>query len=96
MTIGNSISLPGSSSLYIIKTDTNGNKIWDWTEAGSTYDGNSIIETRDKGYIIVGSSNTTITNGIFLRKLDPAGKTTWTQLFNKGEYYIRKLYQHNT
>ena len=86
--IGNRKSLPGSSGLYIIKTDTNGNQVWEWTDAGSTYDGNSIIETRDNGYIIAGSSNTTITNGIFLRKLDPTGKTTWTQLFNKGEYYI--------
>jgi hypothetical protein len=86
--IGNSKSLPGSSSLYIIKTDTNGNQVWEWTDAGSTYDGYSIIETRDKGYIVAGSSNTSITNGIFLRKLDPAGKTTWTQLFNKGEYYF--------
>ncbi len=57
--------LPGSSSLYVIKTDTNGNKIWDWNDAGSTYEGYSIIETPDKGYVVVGSSNTTITNGIY-------------------------------
>ena len=58
------------------------------TEAGSTYEGYSIIETPDKGYVVVGSSNTTITNGIYLRKLDPVGKMTWTQLFKKGEYYF--------
>jgi hypothetical protein len=87
VTSGNIKSPPGSSSLYVIKTDANGNKMWDWTEAGSTYEGYSIIETPDKGYVIAGSSNTTITNGIFLMKLDPVGKTTWTQLFKKGEYY---------
>jgi len=87
VTSGNIKSPPGSSSLYVIKTDVNGNKMWDWTEAGSTYEGYSIIETPDKGYVIAGSPNTTITNGIFLRKLDPVGKTTWTQLFKKGEYY---------
>jgi hypothetical protein len=86
--LGNSKSLPGSSSLYIIKTDTNGNKVWEWTDSGSPYEGYSIIETRDKGYLVAGSSNTTITNGIFLRKLDPDGKTIWTQRFNKGEYYF--------
>ena len=87
VTSGNIKSPLGSSSLYVIKTDANGDKMWDWTEAGSTYEGYSIIETPDKGYVVVGSSNTTITNGIFLRKLDPVGKTTWTQLFKKGEYY---------
>ena len=82
---GNNKSNQGSSSLYVIKTDTDGNKIWDWTDAGSNYEGYSIIETPDKGYVIVGSSNTS--NGIFLRKLDPVGKTTWTQQFKKGQYY---------
>ncbi len=67
---GDSKSPPGISSHYVIKTDTNGNKVWEWTDAGSTYEGYSIIETQDKGYIVVGSSNTTNTNGIFLRKLD--------------------------
>jgi hypothetical protein len=86
--IGNNKPLPGSSSLYIIKTDTNGNKVWEWTDAGSTYEGYFITETQDKGYIIAGSSNTTTTNGIILRKLDPDGKTTWTQIFNKGDYYF--------
>ena len=86
--IGNNKPLPGSSSLYVIKTDTNGNKVWEWTDGGSTYEGYIITETQDKGYIIAGRSNTTTTNGIILRKLDQAGKTTWTQLFNKGDYYI--------
>jgi hypothetical protein len=84
---GNGKSPPGIPSLHVIKTDTNGNKVWEWTDTGSTYEGYSIIETQDKGYIVVGSSNTTNTNGIFLRKLDPAGKTILTQLFKKGEYY---------
>ncbi|MFY9800188.1 MAG: carboxypeptidase-like regulatory domain-containing protein, partial [Methanoregula sp.] len=47
----------------------------------------SIIETPDKGYVVAGSSNTTITSGIFLMKLDPVGKKTWTHIFKKGEYY---------
>jgi hypothetical protein len=85
--IGNSKSLTGSPSLNVIKTDTNGNKVWEWTDAGSSNEGYSIIETPDKGYIVAGSSNNTLTNGIFLRKLDPAGKTIWTQTFKKGDYY---------
>ena len=30
---GNIKSPPGSSGLYVIKTDTNGNKIWDWNRS---------------------------------------------------------------
>ena len=87
VTIGNSKSLTGSSSLYVIKTDTNGNKVGEWTDAGGSNEGYSIIETEDKGFIVAGSSNTTLINGIFLRKFDPAGKTIWTQTFKKGDYY---------
>jgi len=86
--IGNNKPLAGSSSLYVIKTDTNGNKVWEWTDGGSTYEGNIITETQDKGYIIAGRSNTTTNNGIILKKIDQTGKTTWAQLFNKGDYYI--------
>jgi hypothetical protein len=85
--IGNSKSLTESSGLYVIKTDTNGNKVWEWTDAGSSNEGYSIIETEDKGFIVAGSSNNTLINGIFLRKLDHAGKTIWTQTFKKGDYY---------
>jgi len=80
-------SLSGSSSLYFIKIDAIGNKVWEWTDAANTSEGYSVIETQDNGYIVVGSTNTTNTNGIFLRKLDSAGKTTLTQLFKKGDYY---------
>jgi len=83
--IGNNKSNQRSSSLYIIKTDADGTKVWDWTDAGSSYEGYSIIETPDKGYVVVVSSNTS--NGISLMKLDPVGKMTWIQQFNKGQYY---------
>jgi hypothetical protein len=77
----------GNSRLSVIKTDANGNTLWDWTEEGNTYDGYSLVETADRGYVIVTTSNSTITNGIFLTKLDLNGKTTWTQQFKKGRYY---------
>ena len=55
-----------------------------------------LLKPPDKGYVVVGSSNTTITNGIFLIKLDPVGKMTWTQLFKKGEYYFGDHFGSNT
>jgi hypothetical protein len=84
---GYTISSLSSSGIYVIKTDTNGNKIWDTTETQNSFEADSIIETTDNGYVIAGSSNITITGGIFLMKLDPVGKKTWTHIFKKGEYY---------
>jgi hypothetical protein len=83
--IGNNKSNQRNSSLYIIKTDTNGNKVWELTDAGSSYESYSIMETPDNGYVVVGSSNTS--HGISLMKLDSVGKMTWIQQFNKGQYY---------
>lgn len=80
-------SSPGSSSIYVIKTDTKGDKQWDLTETVSLNERYSIIETPDKGYVVTGSSNNSIANGIFLQKFDQSGKKLWARTFSKGEYY---------
>jgi len=50
-----SIGASKLSSLYLIKTDSKGNKEWDRTFGGSRNDwGNSVEETQDVGYIVVG------------------------------------------
>ncbi|MGA2914023.1 MAG: PEGA domain-containing protein [Methanoregula sp.] len=72
-------------SLFVIKTDRNGKKIWNWTEEGNPYEGYSVIETPDKGFAVVGSSNNTPTYGILLLKLDLSGKKTWTRVFRNGD-----------
>jgi hypothetical protein len=86
---GSSISSSGLFDIYIIKIDSNGNKIWDFSEKTSPYEVHSIVETQDKGYIVAGEANSTIMNGIFLMKLDPAGKKAWTHTFNKAEHYSK-------
>ncbi|HZK31113.1 MAG TPA: PEGA domain-containing protein [Methanoregula sp.] len=89
VTSGSSISSPGLSDIYVIKTDPDGNKIWDFSEKASPYEIHSIVETQEKGYVIAGTANSTVMNGIFLLKLDPSGKKTWTHTFNKSEYYSK-------
>jgi hypothetical protein len=79
------ISSSGMSGISVIKMDTDGKKMWDWTETETSYEGYSVIETPDKGFAIVGSSNNTLTNGIFLLKLDQSGKKTWMRVFRNGE-----------
>jgi hypothetical protein len=84
--IGNKKPEPGKFRFTVIKTDSEGNKIWDWTDSENTYEEYSIIETEDKGYVVAGSSNTT--HAILLLKLDPSGKTVWTREFEKGDSYF--------
>jgi hypothetical protein len=78
-------SSSGMSSLFVIKTDRNGKKIWNWTEEGNPYEGYSVIETPDKGFAVVGSSNKIPTYGILLLKLDQFGKKTWSRVFGNGD-----------
>ena len=48
----------GGSDIYLIKTDSSGNKLWDKTFGGSLSDhGYCTQQTTDSGYIIVGDTN---------------------------------------
>ncbi|MBI4650548.1 Ig-like domain-containing protein [Candidatus Desantisbacteria bacterium] len=71
--IGGSI-FPGPSGMddiYLIKTDSTGNKQWEKTFGGAAYDcGYSVEETQDRGYIITGISGMM---DIYLIKTDPNG-----------------------
>lgn len=47
-----------SSQLFLLKTDANGNELWSRTYGDSgTYDGNSVVQTDDGGYALLGEGN---------------------------------------
>lgn len=70
----------GLSDVYLIKTDSSGNTLWDTTYGGDSIDiGNSIVQTSDGGFIIAGetqSFNPGISD-VYVIKTDSLGNVLW-------------------
>lgn len=86
-----------NSDYWIVKLDANGNKIWDKTFGGSSYDDLKALEqTADGGYILGGNSASGISedksqaakgpNDYWLLKLDANGNKTWDTIIDRNGY----------
>lgn len=74
----------GGFDVYLLKTDSVGNVIWQKTFGGSGNDyGSSVRQTADGGYIIAGTKGSTGVEGIdvYLIKTDTAGNVIWEKTF---------------
>ena len=73
----------GLNDMYVIKMDENGNKIWDKIIGGSGVDNtNSIIETLDGGFAIIGSTSSfSSSNDVYVVKLDSNGQIIWDKTY---------------
>ncbi len=80
---GEKTNLGGSISIWLIKTDTNGNAMWNktfgTTQSGKSYD---VCQTKDGSYIVVGNTESPIesyTYDGFIIKTDNEGNELWNK-----------------
>jgi hypothetical protein len=90
---------PGSEDIWLIKTDADGNKLWDKTFSGGLpKGGNSAQQTTDGGYIVCGTTASYGTDGegIWLIKTDADGNKLWDKMFGPGKTEWGNLVRQTT
>lgn len=74
----------GSSDVYLIKTDEDGDTLWTKTYGGKDNDrGFGVLQTPDSGYVIAGRTESFGTGAydVYLIRTDPTGDTVWTRTY---------------
>jgi len=72
----------GNGDVWLLKTDSNGTKLWDLAFGGTGIDvGESVREMEDGGYIISGYTTSYGAGGkdVWLINTDPEGKSEWNR-----------------
>jgi len=74
--------ISGSRNVFLIKTDTVGNRLWSKVYESGTYcEPGYLVQTPDSGFLIAGWSNGSSLGDVYLIRTDEAGDTLWTRYF---------------
>jgi len=81
----------GGDDVYLIKTDSQGHRIWSKTFGGKGRDwGRSVLQTPDGGYMVVGTTwpFEGKYSDVYMIKTDEGGRKIWERTFGKryGDY----------
>lgn len=91
----------GVTDAYMIKTDASGTEQWSQTFGGIRHDNcNSIQQTSDGGFILVGSSDSfgpgPYWYDIYLIKTDNTGEEQWSEIIDENIFDLGKSVQQTT
>ena len=70
----------GDLDYWLVKTDSDGNMMWNQTYGGTGYDeAVSMVQTSDDGYVLVGWGNSFEDGNVWLVKTDVSGNMMWNR-----------------
>lgn len=74
----------GSSDIWLVKTNANGDMVWNMTYGGAAAEfGMEVIQTSDGGYVVVGYTSSFGAGGsdVWLIKTDASGNPVWNKTY---------------
>jgi hypothetical protein len=90
----NSFSILSDFDAYLVRTNSDGDTMWTRTYGCLIDDAAySVDTTSDGGFIVAGSTESSVSGGMYLLKVDGTGETLWTRYYGQGGGYANEIRQ---